>query len=239
MQKNYGFDYANWKGWSSDQFGYLSKSQRKYYGAEIARFVKFPQSGIRVLDIGFGSGDFLTFAGEQGWRITGTELNGGLLQLAKSHGFDVHDGANLNIFEESSFDLVVAFDVLEHIPNNEMISFLSSIQRVLKPGGVFLARFPNGDSPFGLMNQNGDVTHVNFLGRGKIDFYISHINYLDFFLGGQAELVWGVNPIGCLRRLIIFSLKWSINQLVFFMFGKTRCFCSENMVLFLRIDKLI
>ncbi len=237
QEKFYGSDYANWKGWLSNHFGDLNKSQRKYYTAEIKRLGLLSKPGIRVLEVGFGAGDFLTFAGEQGWNASGIEVNESLVEIAKSRGFNVFSGSDLSLFEENSFDLVVAFDVLEHISDNEMTHFLRSVERVLKSTGIFLARFPNGDSPFGLMNQNGDVTHVNFLGRGKVDFYMSQINCDYVFIGGQVELIWGANPIGSLRRFVIFSFKWFINQFIYFLFGKSKYFCSENLVAAIKIKK--
>ena len=237
QEKFYGFDYANWKGWLSNHFGDLNKSQRKYYAAEIKRLGMISKPGIRVLEVGFGAGDFLTFASEQGWIVSGLEANESLVEIGKSRGFNVFSGSDMRLFEENSFDLIVAFDVLEHISNDEMIVFLKGIERVLKSNGIFLARFPNGDSPFGLMNQNGDTTHVNFLGRGKVDFYMNQINCDYIFIGGQVELIWGINPVGSFRRFVIFLFKWLINQFVYFLYGKTKNFCSENLIAAIKIKK--
>ena len=53
----------------------------------------------------------------------------------------------------------------------EALGFLRDVMRVLKPGARAVLRFPNGDSPFGLVHQNADVTHVNAIGRGKVVFW--------------------------------------------------------------------
>jgi SAM-dependent methyltransferase len=44
---------------------------------------------------------------------------------------------------DSSFDLVVAIEVLEHVEEDAI--FLDNVRRVLKPGGHFLMTTPNGD----------------------------------------------------------------------------------------------
>jgi 2-polyprenyl-3-methyl-5-hydroxy-6-metoxy-1,4-benzoquinol methylase len=66
------------------------------------------------------------------------------------------------------FDLIVAFDVLEHLTVEEIVDLLRFAASLLNPGGRLLARFPNGASPFGAFYQTGDVTHVTVLSAGRI-----------------------------------------------------------------------
>ena len=103
----------------------------------------------------------MAYARSQQWQVTGTELNPHLALRGKAMGLDVHQMQDLTQWADGSFDLVVAFDVLEHVPPAEALAFLRALLRVLKPGGCVLLRFPNADSPFGLAHQNADVTHLN------------------------------------------------------------------------------
>ena len=57
--------------------------------------------------------------------------------------------SDLSNLKGDNYDLIVAFDVLEHIPQEDLPSF-KKVQRLLKEDGSFIARFPNCDSPFGL-----------------------------------------------------------------------------------------
>lgn len=52
------------------------------------------------------------------------------------------DGANLP-FEDNSFDAVVFFEVIEHVPEEEVETLIKEIGKVLKPGGVVLGSTPN------------------------------------------------------------------------------------------------
>jgi SAM-dependent methyltransferase len=161
----YGDRYLKWKDWGG--FGTLKKSEEAYFKAEIERTnCRFPEKS-KILEIGFGNGKFLKYAFEKGWDVIGTEVNSALVDIAQEAGYVAIHTDNLSNFNDDTFDLIVAFDVLEHIEQYLIPIFISEIKRVLKAGGYFIARFPNGDSPFGLINQNGDVTHITVIRKRK------------------------------------------------------------------------
>lgn len=65
--------------------------------------------------------------------------------------------------------MVAAFDVFEHFTLDEIDARLRAVEMMLRPGGHLILRFPNGQSPFGLMPQNGDVTHKTALSKHMIE----------------------------------------------------------------------
>jgi SAM-dependent methyltransferase len=69
---------------------------------------------------------------------------------------------------DQRFDLIAAFDVAEHIPAQELPGFMRALKERCAPGGLLLLRYPNGDSPFSLLHQNGDLTHLSAIGRNKL-----------------------------------------------------------------------
>jgi|YelNatPaOPRAMG01_1025707.scaffolds.fasta_scaffold40514_1 SAM-dependent methyltransferase len=50
--------------------------------------------------------------------------------------FQFYDGKHIP-YKPESFDLVLAYAVLEHIPKNEVSGIIKELNRVLKPGGMF------------------------------------------------------------------------------------------------------
>ena len=60
---------------------------------------------------------------------------------------------------ENSVDRVFSLDFLEHVEPSDAIQFTSEVRRVLKPGGIFIARTPSCDGPFGAAHRYNDITH--------------------------------------------------------------------------------
>ena len=54
---------------------------------------------------------------------------------------------------------VTATDVLEHLTKHEVLDTFDRVASALIPGGLFVARVPNADSPFGGHIRYGDFTH--------------------------------------------------------------------------------
>ncbi|BDT74704.1 class I SAM-dependent methyltransferase [Polynucleobacter sp. KF022] len=227
--EKFNSNYLDWKSWGSTDFGKLSFKDKHYFAAELKRLPLNIDKPISVMEIGFGNGHFLKFGLDKGWNIVGTEANPHLVNAASNAGFQALHTESLSEFSNNQFDLVVAFDVLEHIPQDDLLFFLEEIRRILKPGGIFLGRSPNGDSPFGLSLQHGDVTHITILGSGKIHYFAKQLNMNLLYCCGQAETLLRKNPISTLRRLIALFFRKIINGFVFIVFYPTQDFCSENL----------
>jgi SAM-dependent methyltransferase len=100
--------------------------------------------GKRVLDLGCFTGGRLVygFTTATGVDVEPTYAEAGRL-FAGSRGvnvsFETGRGEHLP-FEPESFDLIVSFDVLEHVQDVERV--MLECARVLRPGGKFMTAFP-------------------------------------------------------------------------------------------------
>jgi SAM-dependent methyltransferase len=162
--------YTDWKGWHGARFGHYSRSDARYYSWHLRRCLKNrsgPALPLRVLELGYGNGGFMAWARASGYEIEGVEVQPELLERAQAAGYRV--ASSMGAMEPSrSFDLIVAFDVLEHVQADALPEFMSNITDRLEPSGRLLIRVPNGDSPFGRPNQHGDLTHVTTFGSDKL-----------------------------------------------------------------------
>lgn len=169
-QTTHASGYTGWKGWDAAKFAMLTRSDVDYFSREMREIVR--QGPVRrVLEIGFGNGAFLSYCRSQEWDITGTELLPELVEVARAKGYDAYPADAIATLPDGAFDLVVAFDVFEHIPPDQSIDFLRSLSSKLTSDGVLLLRFPNVDTWIGNPLQYGDVTHVNAIGALKMQYY--------------------------------------------------------------------
>lgn len=97
-----------------------------------------PNKG-RILDIGSGTGDFLSVAKQNGWETIGVEPSEKAKLIAKSKGVSFVD--KTAELENNSFDVISMWHVLEHVPNLD--NQIKELKRLLKPKGSLIIAVPN------------------------------------------------------------------------------------------------
>jgi 2-polyprenyl-3-methyl-5-hydroxy-6-metoxy-1,4-benzoquinol methylase len=90
----------------------------------------------RLIDIGFGEGQFIKFAGANGWSACGQEVSEEAVEhIRKVYGLDVHAGDLRGLrLPGGSFDAVTMINVIEHL--SDPMGYLKEAHRILKKGGV-------------------------------------------------------------------------------------------------------
>lgn len=100
--------------------------------------------GDRVLEIGCGIGTIVAELSKQGYDVRGTDIS----QVAIEYGRGKYPGVRLDVqpaeelpFEAGAFDVVLSFDLFEHIARIDR--HVGEVTRVLKVGGYYLFQTPN------------------------------------------------------------------------------------------------
>jgi len=102
-----------------------------------------PRTAPRVLDVGCGTGFNIACLQESGYdHVMGLDSSSEALRYCRSRDLSrlVQGDASSPPLRSSSFDLIVALDVLEHLPGDAQA--LRSFARVLAPGGLLLLFVP-------------------------------------------------------------------------------------------------
>ena len=99
-------------------------------------------TGLRILEVGCSSGDLLCLLRDRGADVSGVEPGDIPRAVAHSIGLDVV--ARLEDVQGGPFDMVVLFDVLEHLPRP--VSTLQWISTRLSPKGQVVVGVPNIES---------------------------------------------------------------------------------------------
>jgi SAM-dependent methyltransferase len=102
------------------------------------------EPGVDTLEIGTGTGGMLHALLERGVHARGVEINPALIAESRKWFGDLPvqpvSGVELP-FPDASFDLVLSFDVFEHIRDSD--AHLREVSRVLRPGGRYLVQTPS------------------------------------------------------------------------------------------------
>jgi 2-polyprenyl-3-methyl-5-hydroxy-6-metoxy-1,4-benzoquinol methylase len=106
-------------------------------------------SEAAVLDLGCGAGVPVTrWLAGRGFAVTGVDVSAKQLELARTYvpdgTFIIADMTEV-VFGPESFDAVVAFHSIIHVPRTEHPRLLKSIHRWLEPGGVLLTTMTIAD----------------------------------------------------------------------------------------------
>jgi len=98
----------------------------------------------KILEIGCGIGSIVSELTKKGYNILGTDIS----SKAISYGLKKYGNIKLEIqaaetlpYEDKSFDVVLSFDLLEHI--EQVDRHLSEVHRILRMGGYYLFQTPN------------------------------------------------------------------------------------------------
>lgn len=139
----------------------LQKKELGNIKSSIDYFLKFNISkNTKILDIGCNYGSLIYNLYRKGYKnIQGIDINKNSTTQGKksykkiSQKIQVYNGEKIP-FKNKSFDIVLMFDVIEHIPQVE--KFLKKeVYRVLKKGGIFIFQTPNKyvNIPWEIINQ--------------------------------------------------------------------------------------
>ncbi len=99
-------------------------------------------SGRDVLEVGCGTGLILERLARVARRAEGIDLSPGMLDKARARGLEVREASATALpYADASFDVVVSFKVLAHVP--DIRAALAEMARVCRPGGRVLAELYN------------------------------------------------------------------------------------------------
>ncbi len=160
---------------------------------EIEKFGKIKS----IFDIGSQAGTFLDWAKEKNYSITGHEYHTPIRNLAKRKGHTVLNENLETIKFENEFDLITAWDYLDHVLNPREV--ISNISKYLKKGGLFFFAINNRDSLSArIMHEHSTIFigphHTMHYGIKQVDLlmkdfellhaesYVSELNWISNWL---------------------------------------------------------
>jgi SAM-dependent methyltransferase len=161
-------------------------------------------AGKRVLDAACGVGYGTAFLAETAAEVVGVDVDESAIGYARDRyaqpnvEFIVDDLLELSL-PDASFDVVVAFETIEHLRDQER--YLSHVTRVLRPGGVYVVSTPRADRT---TTQPDNPFHETELSRSDFEALLRR-HFEDVELYGQRRLQTSRHRM--LQRLDVLGLR--------------------------------
>jgi cyclopropane fatty-acyl-phospholipid synthase-like methyltransferase len=126
------------------------RARRQEAAPPLALLMPRLPDGARILDVGCGAGVPVARELARRHHVTGVDLSGEMVNRARINvpeGTFVHADIMARDFSPASFDAVVSFYAIFHIPREEHTELFGRIHRWLKPSGYLLATLSDLDEP--------------------------------------------------------------------------------------------
>ncbi len=132
------------KGWREELAAGKEQRGNLRTNLEFLTETNLLKPNVRILEIGCGIGSIVFELNKEGYDITGTDISGEAITYGlKKYGdikLDVQPAEDLQ-FEDQTFDVVLSFDLFEHIARIDR--HISEVYRVLRKNGFYLFQTPN------------------------------------------------------------------------------------------------
>jgi SAM-dependent methyltransferase len=158
---------------STDLLRGLHETQRSAYRVQAQRLFRALGRRGTGLEVGSYVGAFLAAARDVGLQFEGLDVNADVNCFARSLGFTVHDGDLESFDAVRQLDAVAIWNTFDQVADPR--ATVHAAWRLLRPGGVFAVRVPNGEF-YGALRR-GMSRHV--IG-GLARLALAHNNLLTF-----------------------------------------------------------
>ena len=133
-------------------------------------------SGARILDVGYGNGDFLAVCHSFGFRTFGNDVS----------GYPVPPGTTfVKDILSNFYECVTFFDSLEHMPNIDFVSCLRTSYLVLS---VPWCHYPD-DTWFLRWKHRRPDEHIFHFGRESLCQFMTEMGFETQYVGNPEDVI--------------------------------------------------
>ena len=223
MSKNYRKAFYNnyYSTKSNKGNDYFNISQSTHWNKATLTRIKdwLPENkNINILDVGCGSGNLLMLFKNQGYAdLTGIDISSEQISVAKALNTNINFiNIDIKSFLETSkdkFDLITAFDVVEHLDKEELLETLRLIYDRLNDNGLLIIQTPNAESPWFGAVAFGDFTHEWFYTPSSLEDILLKSGFKNYEVKASKPVFTSLKS--SIRKILweLINIKYKIENL--------------------------
>jgi SAM-dependent methyltransferase len=170
---------------------------------------RFPGRG-KLLEVGCSYGFFLDAAQQDGWGVTGIELDDRAVKYGREKlGLEIFAGSLESEIGrlQPPYDAIVTFHVIEHL--QDPVGFLRQCRKLLREGGVLMLKTPNVAS--WIAKRTGAYwewlcppAHIHLFSSGNLDIALQRSGF-------RVQRIWSRRGDA---HNNLFQLVWALGKYV-------------------------
>jgi 2-polyprenyl-3-methyl-5-hydroxy-6-metoxy-1,4-benzoquinol methylase len=196
-------------------------TNRELFLWHLARYEfakKYIQRHDRVLDVACGTGYGTYELGIQCREIVGLDISGEAIEYAR----DNYSAKNIfwqesdctsmgDVLVDSSFDVVVSFETIEHLDREAQFVFIDQIVKVLRKDGIAIISTPNVDVYGSWSHMYGKGSYHQFEMNKKEFLDVLETRFNQVFILGQAFSETSKNRWRAMKMAAILNGLFKLN----------------------------
>lgn len=195
---------------------YQSYDKASYKEAILAyrkRFLRFLPSDkdVKIIDLGCGQGYLINWLKFEGYvNIKGVDISSEQIDFCKKyvHAPVVCMEAKKYLSQtKEKYDVIFLTDVLELVPQDEVIGLLSEIYNHLSLKGRFFVQVPNMGNPFNLDSRYCEFFHRNGFTAGSLKQALKLAKFKILHVGSESDEERFHKLRQPLRNIILFFIE--------------------------------
>lgn len=162
---------------------------------------------LKILEIGCGWGGNIYTLKKLGYNnVDAVDVIPQCCNFVKEE-LKVNNVTCVDIFEffkgnNKRYDIIIAFDVLEHFYKSEIISLVSNIYEILNPTGIFIMKSPYAGSPLGIFIRYSGFTHETAFTSLSINELFKAIGFNEVYCIPEPKLE-RYGPKSLVRKFLV------------------------------------
>jgi len=167
------------------------ESMHKHYSVKVLPYLKKFNKEIKILELGCGAGYLLDYLKLNGFtNLCGIDISAEQLELAREKKLNVFEYDVTEFLQQNNkqWDVIFAFDFIEHFTKDELLKMTSLINKSLAEDGILFIRTPNGEGLFPNGIIYGDLTHQTIFNSNSLAQLLSVSGFSSFIFFENAPV---------------------------------------------------